>query len=311
MKLIDQTPYVDEKGNLSLVNRLLAMLKFGSAWEAEIKAQQVVVDILQRKLPKGYTLMRNITLPGTDITLPLLLVGPAGLTILLVSPLKGTFRANQEDWSEYSGKRLVPSKPNLLLLASKLARATQRYLDKQGLQVSSVEGMLLATDPGMHIESLRPVVRVVMRDAIELFFGGFEQSYSILSQAEIQKIVELLTEKPEIQPVPQPVAPPLPSSQPEQPPVQEESAATTPELEDVLPWSGDRLGFDFKDDSPVESERPTRPASSGQEQRTPGRLPDKLVSNRGKISAKQWALLIGFGLVEVLLLFVFFTFILR
>ena len=311
MKLIDRTPYINAKGELSLVNRFLAILKFGSGWEAEIKAQQVVVDLLQRDLPKGYTLMRNIRLPGTDILLPLVLAGPAGLSILLVTPLKGTFRADQEEWSEYSGKKLTASKPNLLLLASKLARATQRYLDKQGMQISSVEGILLASEPGMHIESVRPAVRVVMRDAIELFIRGFEKAFAVLSQVDIQKIVDLLTEKSEGQPAPEPVEQiPVPNLV-EQTPTQPAQTSSTPELEEVLPWTGDRLGFDFKDDSSEDAEKKAGAAQVKSEQHLSGALPDRLVSNRGKISRKQWAVLIVFGLLEILLLFVFFTFIIR
>lgn len=304
MKLIDQTPYINTNGELSLVNHVAASLKFGSTWYPEIKAQQVVVDILNRNLAKGYTLLRNITLPGTKANLPLVLIGPAGVFTMVVTPLKGTYQAKGEVWGMYSGEKVRVVQPNLLMLADKMARALQRYLAKQGCE-TSVEGILIATDPGLHIESTRPIVRVVMRDGIENYINSINQAIPALVVTISQTIVDLLIEpgmekSTKLQ------------SQGETGSVVETQVNETqaeeqisPELEQLLPWAGEQQEFGstiaetgegklqmdfFMEDEQgpdVDAKRKSKPLPLG-------------------FTGKQWALLGMFGVVELILLLIFY-----
>ena len=44
MKIINQTPFVDEKGELGFSQRLQGMLQFGLNWPTELKAQQTIAN---------------------------------------------------------------------------------------------------------------------------------------------------------------------------------------------------------------------------------------------------------------------------
>jgi len=139
MKLIDHTPYLSGNGDVSFLNQMLASLKFGSSWYPEIQAQKIVVGHLQDNLSKGYTLVRNLPLPGSDAVIPLILLGPAGVFVLVVTPLKGTFQAKADTWGELVSGKMRSTPANLLVRASRMARAIQRYLQKQGNEVAVVD----------------------------------------------------------------------------------------------------------------------------------------------------------------------------
>ncbi len=69
MKLIDKTPLQDDKGNISFVARVQGTLKYGLNWSAELEAQKTVIAQLDRQLEKGFILIRNFTLPNSEIVL--------------------------------------------------------------------------------------------------------------------------------------------------------------------------------------------------------------------------------------------------
>jgi hypothetical protein len=304
MKLIDRTPYLSKNGEISFINQILATLKYGSAWYPEIKAQQIVVDILNRNLSKGYTLLRNITLPGSNVNIPLILVGPADVQVIVVTHIKGTYQAKDDTWGEFEGEKIRTPRSNLLVLTSRMARAVQYYLTKQGLKLSSVDGVLIASDPGMHIESVRPIIRVVMSDAIEHFVASINQASSTISASTAQTIITLLTEPQSIQSsAPAKAQPPIYGEQKAQP---GESSAPAPELSEVLPWSGENLGFEFKEDSTQDLEKPFSSGPESHIESSPSQQLRQPDSKPFLFDKKQWILLAAFGVVEIIILLVFF-----
>jgi len=52
MKVIDKTPFQDEKGNFGLRQRVQAGMEYGFSWQAEVKAQKPVITQLERVLEK-------------------------------------------------------------------------------------------------------------------------------------------------------------------------------------------------------------------------------------------------------------------
>ncbi len=77
MKHIDKTPYRSETGEISIINRVQGMLKYGMTWYDRVKAQDTIAEILGRQLGGQFVLFQHITLPETEIDLPLILLGPA------------------------------------------------------------------------------------------------------------------------------------------------------------------------------------------------------------------------------------------
>ncbi len=189
MKLIDHTPFFKD-GQISTTDRLKAIWKYGASWLKEVEAQQVVIAALERGLARGYTLLRNVTLPGLEIEVPLILIGPTGIYVLYVTPLRGTYRARGEEWGPIEGESFRPARVNLLRRTARLARAVQVYLQKQGLaDLPPVEAALLCSDPGLIVESVRPIVRVVQRDALERFAVSISQARVVLGVDRIQQII--------------------------------------------------------------------------------------------------------------------------
>jgi hypothetical protein len=168
MKLIDQTPLQDDKGEIGIIQRIQGTLQFGLSWYPELEAQKFALALLERGLGKGYTVIRNQTLGASGIVIPLALVGPAGIIAAHVTHLHGTYQARGDSWGSISGTSFKPAAINLLTRTERLARALQAFIERQGVKLPQpVEPVLLTTNPGMHVQSLRPIVRVVMVDALE------------------------------------------------------------------------------------------------------------------------------------------------
>jgi disulfide bond formation protein DsbB len=182
MKLIDQTPLQNEQGEIGLIQRLQGTLKYGFEWYPEQEAQKVVIAHLTRILGKGYTAIRNQTLGASGITVPLALVGPAGIYAIHVTNLHGTYQAKADSWGQIFGVNFQPARVNILIRTRLLARALQAFIERQGVKLPKpVEPVILAANPGLHVESMQPIVRVVMVDALERWGASVETAAPIFT----------------------------------------------------------------------------------------------------------------------------------
>jgi hypothetical protein len=220
MKIVDQTPYYKEDGELSFIDRLKAIMEFGTGWFKEIEAQRSVIAVLKKSLDKNFTLLCNIIPPGLEARIPLILVGPTGVYVMTVTPKIGMFRARGDQWGTVSGSSLRPENPNLLTLTDKMARAIQIYLQRQGYtDLTNVEAILLCSDPATTVDSMRPIIRVIMRDSLERFAASIVQARIVLSPESAFNIVNRLLNPPPpppsnpVEPV-APVTDALPPAQP-------------------------------------------------------------------------------------------------
>jgi len=304
MKIIDQTPFVDDKGEISLFNRVKATLQFGPSWYGDIQAQAHVIAFLERGLDRGYTLLRNFTLPGTQANIPMILVGPTGIFVILATNLSGVYRAKGDEWSVIENNAVKLAPVNLLTRTSRMARAVQVFLERQGYVLSTaVEGVLVGVNPSLHVESTRPMVRVVLSDALDRFVASVSQGRVVMSSESALDIVNHLQH---------PSKPKKPVSTPE--PEQELVAPATSFEE---PWQtepsqagsfSEGLGFAFEDDgtrAPEFAESPMAPVMEGSEPLPSSGMEFTPRPARKLFSNKQWALLIAFGVIEIIILVVF------
>jgi hypothetical protein len=67
-----------------------------------------------------------------------------------------------------------------------MGRSVQAFLTNHGRALSEVEPVLFFSDPGIHVELVRPTVRLVMADAVDRFVAGLVQSRILLNQEEIR-----------------------------------------------------------------------------------------------------------------------------
>lgn len=287
MKVIDQTPFFNEKGEISVVDRGKAIMKFGTAWFKEIEAQKQVLAVLGKILDKNYTILRNVTPPEMETSIPLILVGPTGVYVMFVTHLTGMFRAKGDQWGTISGNNFNPEKPNLLIRTERMARAVQLYLQRQGYnEILNVEAILLCADPSVHVDSLRPIVRIVMRDALERFVVSVTQQRVILSPESVHDLVTRIQTLPKPEPVPAPVQP----SQPDQ-------TADSDEFEVNLFQDA---GFnDAPTQQPPEALQTITPSPAVRPPSATGGGP--AVKPQAKLSGKQIAFLVGMFVIWCLI----------
>jgi hypothetical protein len=241
MKIIDKTPLHDEKGQLSVVGRIQGTLKYGLSWASELEAQQTVIAQLTRVLDKGYVLIRNFTLPGSEVIIPMILIGPSGVTVIYVTVVKGFFEAKGDQWNTVANGVSQPAAINYLNRVSLYAKAVQKYMERHRIELASpVEAVLIAANPGAHIESMRPIARVVQSDAVKQFATAVLQARPVWRLDYAYLLADQI-----IDPTPpeqrQPVKPP----QPEQTPGSRAQAIFNASNE---AGGADDLGFSFEDE---------------------------------------------------------------
>ncbi|MEW6403945.1 MAG: NERD domain-containing protein [Chloroflexota bacterium] len=180
MKIIDKTPFQNAQGGVDLSGRIQGTLKYGFDWFGELQVQKTVIAQLERSLEKGFVLIRNFTLPDVDVVIPIILVGPGGIYVIHVTNAKGQFEARGDQWDNVVNGRPMPARNNLLARVGKYGRALQVYLNRQKIQIPApIEAVLIAANPGAHVDSLRPIARVVMSDAVKQFAASVAQARPI------------------------------------------------------------------------------------------------------------------------------------
>jgi hypothetical protein len=300
MKIIDHTPFFNkETGEISILDRGRAMLKYGAGWIKETEAQNLVIPVLEKVLDRSYTLLRNVTPPGLEASIPLILVGPAGVFVLYVTHLTGIYRAKGDQWGTISGNTFKNEKPNLLTRIERMARAIQIYLRRQGfLDLVIVEAILLCSDPTVHVDSIRPIIRVVMRDALERFAISMMQARVALSPDSVQDVIQRILNPPT--PVPPEPSETIAVAEQEEP--AETFVMADPEVPASNPIKDQHVPpFAFPESQPPLEINEPAPLLV-EETQTPPRIP---ISK--KLNKKQWAfLLVMFGFWCFLIAFFLF-----
>lgn len=204
MKLIDCTPTQPEETSVQkILSRIGEYLPF--LGDKELKSQEIVLDHLQRGLDNRYTLMRNIPLEGGGGAIPFILLGPFGLAVLNSNAQKGLYRAKEESWLEMNKttRQFRPAHVNLLKQTQSFAKTVAAFLDAQGKAHPIPSAVLIFTNPGVHIDSNRPAVRLVLADGIDRLIATFMQGGEVLGGAEVKVLVDTIDKavKPEALPV--------------------------------------------------------------------------------------------------------------
>ena len=192
MRIIDKTPLQDASGNINFFARIQGTLKYGFNWYPELEAQKVVMGQLDKLLEKGFVLIRNFPLPDSPILIPMILIGQGSISVILATPVKGHFEAVGSEWNRLiNNGSPAPERRNLLDLIAKLTRAFQRYLEKNNIHVDvPVEAVLIASDPGAQIDSLRPIARVLRSDAIKTFATTLLQERPVMRPENVYALAD-------------------------------------------------------------------------------------------------------------------------
>ncbi|MGD9093345.1 MAG: hypothetical protein PVF74_10890 [Anaerolineales bacterium] len=194
MKVIDN-PNTDQKdSSSSQTSSVLSSLRFGRNWAEDMKAQDTVVNSFGRMLDNNYLMLRNVTLEGLDIPIPLILVGPPGLSVIYPSASRGIFRASEEKWEKLQdrqrGFKLV--QPNIITRVRLMAQAVSTFLTTSQYSSLEVEPVIMFTDPGTHVETAHPAARIVHSDGLDRFIAGLFKARVLLSRPDANKIANML-----------------------------------------------------------------------------------------------------------------------
>ncbi len=193
MKIIDKTPLLDENGELTLVQRIKGMFQYGFSWPNELRGQKAIITFFDRQLEKGYTLIRNLPLGQSGIMVPMILLGPTGIHVIQVTFLRGRYEVRGDTWNVEAGEKFKPAPVNLVQQTMRMAHAVQVYIERQGVKLpASPEPVLIAAEPGLHIESVRPAVRVMMIDGIKSFVSGLTTGRAVLTPEQVFDFTERL-----------------------------------------------------------------------------------------------------------------------
>jgi len=140
---------------------------------------------------------------------PMILLGPTGIYVIEVTSVKGRYEAKGDTWNMEAGNQYKPAPINLIQRTTRMARALQAYIERQGVKIPvTIEPVLIAGDPGLHIESVRPAIKVMMIDGIKAFVSGLATGKPIL-RAELvhdftERILNPRVKREPIAPMPEP-----------------------------------------------------------------------------------------------------------
>lgn len=227
MKLIESSPLRGPTGEITLESRIRGTLAHGLQWYSEMNAQEYATERLGRVLGREYVLIRNAELPAMQAPLPMVLIGPQGVFCIIASPLKGSFRAKAEDWKTLSGGSLLGPGPQMQALALSLSDRLLRFFQSNGVPLPEVEPVLLFTDPHTHVDTARPVVRIVLADGISHFASNLQRMQPIMDEEDIEHLSGLLVHPPQAALLPGPATP-----LPEAPPTGPKSRPIPPPIDD-------------------------------------------------------------------------------
>jgi hypothetical protein len=89
------------------------------------------------------------------------------------------------------GDGFKPAPINVIQRTMRMATALKRWIERQGTKVPvEIEPVLIAGDPGLHIESVRPAIKVMMIDGIKSYVSGLATGHPALSTEAIYELTE-------------------------------------------------------------------------------------------------------------------------
>jgi len=143
--------------------------------------------------------------------------------VVVINPRSdvGVFRAREATWVEMNRRtqKYEEGRENLLEQTNRYAQMMVDYLSQNGAPVTEVQPLLVLANPGAHVESSRPIVRILPIDALDRYIAALVQGEVVLAVDAVQVLVEQLStppaeplpEEPEVveQPKPKKSPPPL------------------------------------------------------------------------------------------------------
>lgn len=186
----------DSNVPFSKLQSLLQQVLSGSG----TKAQDTLVRLFSSGLNNHYVLVRNLVIPDENpkapgFMVPCVLVGPACLLVINPSDLQGFYRAREDAWLEMekNSQNYRTASRNLIQETLLMVDRVKGLMQMGGLPYPEIQPVLFFARAGMHIENIRPVVRVLKLDTVERFLNSLRREEPLLDARQVQALVDYLT----------------------------------------------------------------------------------------------------------------------
>lgn len=192
MKLIDFSRKAAQESSLQKsVSQIRERLPFLGKTTAQI--QEMILARFMRGLDNRFTMIQNFTPEGQLKPISFILVGPPGVAAINLNMDKGVYRAKDDNWLELnkSTRKFGMAQVNLIKQSQNIAKSVSGFLTQRGQTVSEVTPILLFSDPGVHIDSNRPAIHLVLADGIDRLIASFLQANETLNSIEVKAICDV------------------------------------------------------------------------------------------------------------------------
>ncbi len=192
MKLIElERKPVEKDGLKSAIGQISKLLAFGKTAE---HAEDAIIARFMRGLDNRFVMLHNLPAEGSGDRLPAILIGPTGVVLLNVSNAQGYFRAKEDTWWEMSKTthRFNPARPNLIKQSQEYSEQLAAILDKRERAHPEIVPVLVFANPGVHVETSNPAMRIVLMDGVENLIGDIMNSEEVLAPNEVNFLADTL-----------------------------------------------------------------------------------------------------------------------
>lgn len=185
----------EEKGRLSGMLNQLDGLLWGGDEKKEAEGREFILKRLGDILSDNFTLLTNYPLPKSTIEIPMILVGPPGVKVIFPSALHGIFQAKGNGWYELNERKriYIAAKVNIVRETLMMAKGLHKFLMECGVALQEIEPIIIFSDPGSHVDTSKPAVRIILRDAINNFVAGLVQASQVIKSEDVLSVAALIT----------------------------------------------------------------------------------------------------------------------
>jgi hypothetical protein len=192
MKLIEPTQKPVKKDSFQkILDQINRHIPFGQTDE---NAEDAIIARFTRGLDNRFIMLHNLQLGTGQEVFPPVLIGPPGMVLLNVSLAKGFFRAREDSWWEMSksSHRFGPGRPDLIKQSRDYAQKLADILDARGKSHPEIIPVLLFANPGVHVETTNPAIRIVLMDGVENLIANLRKNEEVLPTNEINLLADAL-----------------------------------------------------------------------------------------------------------------------
>lgn len=195
MKVVDYQTSADGREKSGALGRLVSGLSSLHS-QTVPRAQETIIQTLKKVLDNRFILLRGLILPGLEPPAPLILVGPPGIWLIDAIPIKGVYRALDDQWEEMDSQtqKFRPARVNLPARTASIAQGVTAFVSSRGPAIQAIEPVIIFTQPGAHVEAVRSPARLVQSDAIVRFAASLLQGQIVLAAEDVQAVIDALKE---------------------------------------------------------------------------------------------------------------------